>query len=160
MTTTYGDTHYCAQNRCVLRCAPRSQFGSRTNSTRSPPQPHPDVHLLPCKPPTGQLESAPRTALRADTAQERWEGFWGVENEAYYARCERPDGSRQWYRVVDEAPEIERADPKVLVLRRAGVRRANVSRMAVGHRGSRTILVGTSQRRSRTRDDASGRGAR
>src|SRR5204863_9406392 len=98
-------------------------------------QPHPnlDVHLLPCSPPTGRLEPAPRTSLRADSAQERWEGWWDVGDESYYARSIRADGSDQWYRFADErcdAPE-GRADTRVLILRRPGVRRASSARMAV-----------------------------
>ncbi|HJQ20471.1 MAG TPA: hypothetical protein VJ867_09005 [Gemmatimonadaceae bacterium] len=117
------------------------------------------MHLLPCSRPTVVLEPAPRSALRADSAQERWEGFWGVENEAYYARCIRTDGSDQWYRLVDAdhadaeyAGGAEHDAPRVLILRRAGVRRDDTRRMAISHaRRGRTIMVGTWRHRPTSR---------
>jgi len=113
------------------------------------------VHLLPCNPPTGQLEPAPRTALRADSAQERWEGYWGVADEAYYARSVRTDGTDQWYRLADEGSALADRGARILPLRRPGASRSNVSRMAVFSRaGERTILVGTSRRRAHARRDA------
>ena len=60
------------------------------------------MHLLRCNPPQGSLESAPRTSLRADSAQERWEGFWCADDDRYYTRCARADGSEQWYRFAYE----------------------------------------------------------
>lgn len=113
------------------------------------------MHLLPCSRPTEQLEPAPRSALRADSAQERWEGHWSLADETYYARCVRADGTEQWYQVADDAAGVSEADDAVLVLRRPGVHRIDVRRMAV-FRGSRTILVGTSRRAPKAR----GAGAR
>jgi hypothetical protein len=89
--------------------------------------------------------------LRADSAQERWEGYWDVSDESYYARCVRADGSDQWYRVADEHHEATvRGDARVLVLRRPGITRAGVARMAVvGRANGGTMLVGTWRRRAR-----------
>jgi len=93
--------------------------------------------------------------LRADSAQERWEGWWDVGDESYYARSIRADGSDQWYRFADErcdAPE-GRADTRVLILRRPGVRRASSARMAViGRANGGTMLVGSLRRRARSSD--------
>jgi hypothetical protein len=60
------------------------------------------VHLLPCSPPNGSLEPAPRTSLRTDSAQERWEGFWCLADDRYYARCVRADGTEQWHCFADK----------------------------------------------------------
>ncbi|HMC54963.1 MAG TPA: hypothetical protein VKH19_07330 [Gemmatimonadaceae bacterium] len=93
--------------------------------------------------------------MRADSAQERWEGWWDVGDESYYARSIRADGSDQWYRFADErcdAPE-GRADTRVLILRRPGVRRASSARMAViGRANGGTMLVGSLRRRARSSD--------
>lgn len=93
--------------------------------------------------------------MRADSAQERWEGWWDVSDESYFARCVRADGSDQWYRVADEqrsAPD-ERSDARVLILRRPGVRRAGSARMAViGRANGGTMLVGSIRRRATARD--------
>lgn len=113
------------------------------------------MHLLPCNRPTEQLEPAPTTALGSDSAQERWEGYWGLADDTYYARCVRPDGVEQWYRVVDEGRVSREIADRVLVLRRPGMRRPGVSRVAV-FRGSRTMLVGTSRRRTATARGAAG----
>lgn len=110
------------------------------------------MHLHPCSRPTGRLETAPRTALRVDSAQEQWEGYWDTTDEAYYARCVHADGSDQWYRLVDEGTTERAAQARVLVLRRRGARRTDLTRMAVftpaAHSGRRTVLVGTWRRRA------------
>ena len=119
------------------------------------------MHLLPCVPPTTQLEPAPRTALRADSALERWEGYWDVSDESYYARCVRADGSDQWFRVADEhhAP-AQGGRNRVLILRRPGARREGATRMAlVGRVNGGTMIVGTWRRRARAADITRG-GAR
>jgi len=96
MTTTYASTRYCASNRPVLRCASRDKSGTRPRRSGTTADAS-DVDLLPCNRPQGQLESAPRTSLRADSAQERWEGFWCVTDDRYYALCVRADGTEQWH---------------------------------------------------------------
>jgi hypothetical protein len=136
MATTYENAPYCARNLPVLRCASRDQIDSRTLSEITAP-PHP-VHLLPCNRPQGTLESAPRTSLREDSSHERWEGFWCVSDEGYYARCVRTDGSDQWYRFADDVALSQVAGARVLPLRRR--------RMIMFGRGRRSILVGTSRR--------------
>lgn len=129
-----------------------------------------DVHLLPCNCPTGPLEPAPRTALCEDSAFAHWEGFWCVADEGYYARCVREDGSAAWFRLADEARPVTRRgrEARVLPMRRVIVtpdgRRllASDPRRVVllgSSRSKRTILVGTSRRRSRAKVDA-GHGAR
>lgn len=134
----------------------------REGSSRSPPQPHPDVHLLPCNRPIGTLESAPRTSLRADSSHERWDGFWSDRDGRYYTRCTRDNGSEQWYRFGEEsariASRVSARETRVLPMRprsRAlGAERAqsNVQRMLLVSRdGGRPILVGTSRRRSAAR---------
>ncbi|MGH8526464.1 MAG: hypothetical protein ACREXY_20320, partial [Gammaproteobacteria bacterium] len=101
MATTYADAPYCVGKSLLLRCAPRDRNVSRAqNRSLKTPRisrlPHITlVQLRLCNPPTGPLESAPRSALREDTANERWEGFWCVADERYYARCVRRDGSEQ-----------------------------------------------------------------
>ncbi len=112
-----------------------------------------DVQLLPCNCPTGSLETAPRTSLRADTAGERWEGFWSTADEGYYTRCSYADGSDAWFRLVDEAPREERFErPRSRVIKfssnRAGADVVAMRLMAA--RGRRPILVGTSRRRPRS----------
>ena len=98
------------------------------------------MHLLPCKRPEGPLESAPRTGLRADTKDERWEGYW-ASDERYFARCVERSGREYWYRIVDTL-----ADPKVLVFRREAapaVRRTlRYAKTATG-----SIVFGTWSRR-------------
>jgi hypothetical protein len=113
------------------------------------------VQLLPCKRPVGPLESAPRTSLREDSAQERWEGFWSTVDEGYYARCTTPDGAENWYRVADESRRRGR-EVRVIPLRRAlthrsdGTRTITTSRMLyVARERQRPILIGTSRRTPR-----------
>jgi hypothetical protein len=64
------------------------------------------VRLLPCARPIAILESAPRTSLRSDSADESWQGFWGLADDSYYARCTRADGSEQWFRIADELVRV------------------------------------------------------
>lgn len=160
MTTTYEKLSYCAQKRGVLRCAPRDETGSRVIHLRDHRRSRPDVHLLPCNRPTGRLEPAPRTALSQDSAHVRWEGFWCVADEGYYTRSVREDGREQWYRVADETTLVTRRSrrARVLPLRRVIVtldgRRVltnTVGRVCLlgSSTSKRTILVGTSRRRSR-----------
>jgi hypothetical protein len=107
------------------------------------------------------LEIAPRTSLRADSALERWEGFWCVSDEGYYVRCVRSDDSEQWYRVADEDAN-ETTGARVIPFRRRkvtqDVRRKlmyDVPRtltddarvmLLVSRPGQRSMLVGTSRR--------------
>jgi hypothetical protein len=94
------------------------------------------------------LEIAPRTSLRADSALERWEGFWCVSDEGYYVRCVRSDDTEQWYRVSDEtAKEIIGA--RVLAFRRRRVTQNARQMVLVSRPGQRPILIGTSRRRQR-----------
>lgn len=109
------------------------------------------VQLLPCNRPTGILESAPRTSLRADSAHERWEGYWSVSDEGYYARCACDDGSEQWYRVADEVTNESLTDSRVIPFRRRKVTYDARQMLLISRPGQRPILVGTSRRRSRKR---------
>jgi hypothetical protein len=107
------------------------------------------VRLLPCNPPGGSLESAPRTSLRKDTRDERWDGFWCLADEKYYARCTSAHGVEQWFRVVDEArsePVVDTRKARVLPMRRRDARAARGdTRMLLlwAPSGRRPILVGT-----------------
>ena len=107
------------------------------------------MRLLPCNPPNGSLESAPRTSLRKDTRDERWDGFWSLADEKYYARCTSAHGVEQWYRVVDEPRSESVVEPRkarVLPMRRRDARgRDDVSRTMLlwAPSGRRPILVGT-----------------
>jgi hypothetical protein len=119
----------------------------------------PDVQLLPCVPPSGSLEPAPRTSLRADSPQEHWEGFWGVTDERYYTRCVRDDGTEQWYRLVDEAPGTEMNVVRSRVIRfpsSSAVRTEVFGMRLLSRDGRRPILVGTARRRSSTRTSGAG----
>jgi hypothetical protein len=106
-----------------------------------------------------------------DSARERWEGYWSVADEGYYARCVRADGSEQWYRFAEELSGERVTETRVLPLRPRltrdvrdvrDVRRTlsyNAPRTRAGDarhmllvsagKGRRPILVGTSRRRSR-----------
>jgi hypothetical protein len=102
------------------------------------------VYLLPCHRPTGTLERAPRTSLQPFTADavdgERWDGFWCLADEKYYARCIEHDGRELWYRIADEA------GARVLPFKRRasdGTR----SVMMFGRVGRRSVLVGRYSRR-------------
>jgi hypothetical protein len=109
------------------------------------------VQLLPCNRPTGQLETAPRTSLCADSARERWEGFWSVEDDGYYTRCVRAD-AESWYRVVDEAPRARVRDARVLPLRPRNGREFPVTHrmlLVTPGDGQRAILVGGTRRAPR-----------
>lgn len=119
------------------------------------------VQLLPCHRPTGSLESAPRTSLRveAEHGQGEWEGFW-CDDERYYARCARPDGSEQWYRIEDERGVLQ-FRPRPLRGRAPGARSLTTARLArsgppmpprhamlvSARHGGRAMLVGTWRRR-------------
>ena len=160
MTTTYVNTHYCVGIRPALRCAPRDEIGSRFEFSRDQRRCRLDVHLLPCNPPTGSLESAPRTSLRADSAYERWEGYWCLADEGYYARGVRADGTEQWYRIGDEAL-CARVEPRLLTLRPRIARHAHTRMLLVRpSEGRLPILIGTSRRGSRARPRGSAGGRR
>jgi len=106
-----------------------------------------DVQLLSCPKPAGSLETAPPTSLRADSADERWDGFWSVADERYYARCTRTDGTEHWFRLVDEMPGADEAFATARMFkfpsRFAG--RTTVSMRLLGT-GKHAILVGTARR--------------
>jgi hypothetical protein len=109
------------------------------------------VHLVPSLPPAGTLEVAPRTSLRQDSIQERWDGFWCVADDRYYARCTRADGRAQWFRFAEERVRV-RPEARVLPLRHR-TWRGNRSVLLVGAYGGRAIIVGRSRRRDRTRSE-------
>jgi hypothetical protein len=113
------------------------------------------VHLLPCSQPIGLLEPAPRTALREDSADERWDGFWSVTDEGYYARCTTIEGE-SWYRLVDQ-PNVARPgrrEARVLTLRRRNGDTVRQMVVLYSGTGRRPIIVGTSRRRARATAEA------
>ena len=120
-----------------------------TVQTRSSPKPHHAVYLLPCNPPIGALEPAPRTSLRADTAREWWDGFWCDGDERYYTRCSRFDGSTQWYRFADEETRESLSRVRVIPFP-VQPRSEDATRQTLflwSPSGRRSMLVGTSRRR-------------
>jgi hypothetical protein len=163
MTTTYGSAPYCAQKTLPLRCAPRGEIASHAllniccfASVI--------VRLLPCARPSGILESAPRTSLRADSADESWDGFWSVADGSYHARCTRSDGSQQWFRIADELIRVREDDARVIVLRPARAEARGARRMLLLQRGkglgSRNVLVGVFNRKQGDRSRRGEVGAR
>jgi hypothetical protein len=91
--------------------------------------------------------------LRADSPEERWEGYWCVRDERYYARCVGPDGDDRWFRVADDAVTVVDADARVLTLRPRVARHSIANRMLLvaPKHGGRAMLVGTSRRGARLR---------
>src|SRR5687767_1470584 len=152
MTTTYGVSWYCAVPMTLLR----SPLLASDMSLRSPPYwDHRrsrinDVHLVPCHPPVGELDGAPRSSLSENSASESWDGFWSEER--YYTRCTRADGSVQWYRVADERNTFTARSFTARVL---PLRPGNRRMLLVGSR-DRAILIGTSKRRARRATAAAG----
>jgi hypothetical protein len=98
------------------------------------------------------LEVAPRSSLCADSAIEKWEGYWCLADERYYARCVRADGAEQWFHLVDEAPRPRVREPRVIPLRPRQGREFPVTRhmmLVTPADGSRAILIGGSRRGAR-----------
>ena len=98
------------------------------------------MHLVPSTPPTGTLEVAPRTALRESTSREQWDGFWCVDDDRYYARCSRSDGTVRWFRIAEARVRVRR-DARVLPLRRLTYVSAVRRTILLGRYGRRSILV-------------------
>jgi hypothetical protein len=142
---------YCVGSVTPIRC-PSPEYTGRRESCREKFSRRHDVQLLPCNRPSGSLETAPRTSLRVDSAEERWEGFWSDADEGYYTRCTYADGTERWFRLADEAPREERFErPRSRVIKFSSNRTAVdiVTMRLMAAQGGRPILVGTSRRRSR-----------
>jgi hypothetical protein len=110
------------------------------------------VRLVPCNRPDGTLEVAPRTSLCTDSATEKWEGFWCLADERYYARRTRAGGGEQWYHIADEPRSAAVGEPRVIPLRPRGGREFPVTRhmmLVTPADGSRAILIGGSRRGAR-----------
>jgi hypothetical protein len=108
------------------------------------------VHLVSCIRPEGALESAPATSLRTAAPGERWEGFWCVADERFYARCTMPEGREQWFRIADIASSAvvtRRRETRVIQF---PVRADRRPRMLVGRYRGNAMLVGTQRRRRAT----------
>jgi hypothetical protein len=109
------------------------------------------MQLVPCARPSGPLERAPRTSLRVNSEAERWDGFWSVVDEAYYARCTALNGAEDWFCYV-EIPERDVAPPEPRTTRLrasndvAGRRVMLLLTRSVGRRG---VLVGSAHRKAR-----------
>jgi hypothetical protein len=89
--------------------------------------------------------------LRADSARERWDGFWCGDD--YVARrTDLLDGSVHWFRVVDVASPMRVASTRARGARvlafRAPRRMRDARQMLVfySRSGRRPILIGTSRR--------------
>jgi hypothetical protein len=112
------------------------------------------MHLVSCARPSGPLERAPRTSLRVNTDAERWDGFWSVVDEAYYARCTHPDGGEEWFCYVEEpnrGPWIEPVRRRLGTPTRvdsSGRRVMLLLTKSVGQRGG-GVLVGSAHRKAR-----------
>lgn len=144
-------SRYCVASVTHLRC-PSLKRAGQFQSPLAPLGSPLSVQLLPCNRPTGSLETAPRTSLRADSPQETWEGFWCIADEGYYTRCTHADGHECWFRLADESPREEHSDgPRARIIKFSSSR-AHEDVMAMrlmAARGRRPILVGTSRRRAR-----------
>ena len=68
------------------------------------------MHLVSCARPNEPLEDAPCSSLTFDAAQGAWTGYWSTMDEGYYARCQHPDGTEEWFRMFEEGIGI-RATP-------------------------------------------------
>jgi hypothetical protein len=72
------------------------------------------MHLVSCARPNEPLEDAPCSSLTFDAAQGAWTGYWSTTDEGYYARCQHPDGTEEWFRMFEEGIGI-RATPMTSV---------------------------------------------
>ena len=72
------------------------------------------MHLVSCARPNEPLEDAPCSSLLIDAAKGAWTGYWSTTDEGYYARCQHPDGSEEWFRMYEEGIGI-RATPMASV---------------------------------------------
>jgi hypothetical protein len=72
------------------------------------------MHLVSCARPIEPLEDAPCSSLLIDAAKGAWTGYWSTTDEGYYARCQHPDGSEEWFRMYEEGIGI-RATPMASV---------------------------------------------
>ena len=110
------------------------------------------MHLVSCARPSGPLEKAPRTSLRVNSDAERWDGFWSVVDEAYYARCTHPDGEEEWFCYVEEPYRATSPEPARRRLPAPGRSHTGGRRVmllltkSVGQRG---VLVGSAHRKAR-----------
>jgi hypothetical protein len=72
------------------------------------------MHLVSCARPNEPLEDAPCSSLMIDKSKGAWTGYWSTTDEGYYARCQHPDGSEEWFRLYEEGIGI-RATPMASV---------------------------------------------
>ena len=72
------------------------------------------MHLVSCARPNEPLEDAPCSSLLLDATKGAWTGYWSTMDEGYYARCQHPDGSEEWFRLYEEGIGI-RATPMASV---------------------------------------------
>lgn len=123
------------------------------------------MHLVSCARPNEPLEDAPCSSLTIDAAKGAWTGFWSTMDEGYYARCQHPDGSEEWFRMYEEGIGI-RATPlgSVAAIPAAPVRshqgvgmddttraraRRRVMLLLARSTSARGILVGSARPKSR-----------
>jgi hypothetical protein len=110
------------------------------------------MRLVPCSPPSEELDAAPRTALLLDLEPGTdWEGFWSRSTDAYYTRCTTTEGATHWYRISDEGePSLTLArtsGARVLPFRGDAMRRVNL--ILAASPSGRPMLVGTARRGAR-----------
>jgi hypothetical protein len=111
------------------------------------------MNLVACEAPLGVLEAAPPTALRQDSATERWAGFWGTDDR-YYACCTimAGDGTavrEVWHSFSDETG-AQQSEPEIPRLLTRARRRTLLFR--VGRTASHGCVFGV--RRPMTRATA------
>jgi hypothetical protein len=118
------------------------------------------MHLVSCDTPQGSLETAPRTALLAESNEgERWDGFWSAQTDAYYARCTRIDGGVEWFELSDDESADSSAEPDAHAVAASDARpatsarfepRARVAVVVARSPDGRRMLVGSARRSSRS----------
>ncbi len=107
------------------------------------------MRLVPCSPPTGDLESAPVTALQPADEAGLWEGFW-ANDDSYLARCTNGQESPRWFRYEEPsapdqdviADERAGAVPPQNVPERRRRSRSGQHAAVVAPRRARVVLVG------------------
>ena len=92
---TYNVTRRCVQGQDIVYLSHSRKLREMTHGIRGVP----GMNLVACDAPAGVLDEAPHTALRQDTSNEHWDGFW-ADDDRYYARCTTPAGIL-WYRLDD-----------------------------------------------------------
>jgi hypothetical protein len=87
-----------------------------------------------------------------NTDAERWDGFWSVVDEAYYARCTHQDGGEEWFCYVEEPYRGTSPEPvrrRIAVSNRDESTGRRVMLLLTKSVGQRGVLVGSAHRKAR-----------